>query len=68
MRRISLMSFALMFFGISFIPDASAQEIDDSGYNYNSVRPIRRADIMYLKTLWRRMDLREKQNEPFFAA
>ncbi|MFT5914657.1 MAG: hypothetical protein ACJAWV_000778 [Flammeovirgaceae bacterium] len=65
MRRISLMSFALMFFGMSFI---SAQEIDDSGYNYNSVRPIRRADIMYMKTLWRRMDLREKQNEPFFAA
>lgn len=45
-----------------------SQEIDENGYNYNSVRPIRRADIMYSKTVWLRMDLQEKQNEPFFAA
>lgn len=64
-RKISLLGFVLVLFGGSFI--SNAQEIDESGYNYNSVRPIRRADIMYLNTIWRRMDLREKQNEPYFA-
>ena len=43
-----------------------AQEISDD-YNYNSLRPIRNADKMYENTLWWRMDLREKQNEAFFA-
>lgn len=65
MRKISLLGLVLVLFGTSFI--SVAQEIDESGYNYNSVRPIRRADIMYLNTIWRRMDLREKQNEPYFA-
>ena len=64
MRRIPLFSLAFILFCVSF---ANAQDIDDNGYNYNSVRPIRRADIHYLKTVWRRMDLREKQNEPFFS-
>ncbi len=44
----------------------SAQE-RDLGYNPNSVYPILDADIMYKKRVWRRMDLREKQNKPFFA-
>lgn len=44
-----------------------AQEISESDYNEFSVRPIRRADIMYMNTVWLKMDLREKQNEPFFA-
>lgn len=43
-------------------------EISEKNYNDNSVRPIRRADIMYKNTVWLKMDLREKQNEPFFAA
>ncbi|MCS7005240.1 MAG: gliding motility protein GldN [Cytophagales bacterium] len=44
-----------------------AQEMDDNGHNFNSVRPIRRADIMFKRTIWYSIDLREKQNEPFFA-
>ena len=44
-----------------------AQEISESDYNEFSVRPIRKADIMYMNTVWLKMDLREKQNEPFFA-
>ena len=57
---LSLLLIFLSFFGI-------AQEIDENGHNYNSVRPVRRADIMYSKTTWLRMDLREKLNEPYFA-
>ncbi|MTI33326.1 gliding motility protein GldN [Cytophagales bacterium RKSG123] len=48
------------------LDQAKAQEID-TGYNPNSLRPVHESDIMYKKRLWRRMDLREKQNRPFFA-
>jgi len=36
-------------------------------YNPHSVRPIRKADQMFKKTLWYRMDLRTRRNEPFYA-
>lgn len=35
--------------------------------NPNSVYPILNHDVMFKKRVWRRMDLREKQNRPFFA-
>lgn len=38
-----------------------------SEYNENSVRPIRESDILLKKRVWRRIDLKEKQNKPFFA-
>ena len=44
---------------------AFAQESD--GYNPNSVRPIHESDQFYKTRLWRRMDLKEKQNKPFFS-
>ncbi|MDQ3392526.1 MAG: gliding motility protein GldN [Bacteroidota bacterium] len=48
-------------------PETSyAQEVA-SGFNPNSVRPIHDSDILYKKRVWRRMDLKEKQNRPFFA-
>lgn len=55
---------ALAVMGVG--PAASAQEVA-SGYNPNSVHPIHESDIMYEKRIWRRMDLQEKQNRPFFA-
>lgn len=45
-----------------------AQEIGSEEYDYKVLRPIRNSDKMYQNTLWWRMDLREKQNEPFFAS
>ena len=44
-----------------------AQE-QDLGLNPNSIRPIHEDDIMYKKRVWRRMDLKEKQNKGFFAS
>lgn len=38
-----------------------------SEYNENSVHPIRESDIMLRKRIWRRIDLNEKQNKPFFS-
>lgn len=40
---------------------------EDNGYNELSVRPVHEAYIMWKKTFWRLMDLREKQNLPFFS-
>ncbi len=45
-----------------------AQEIGSEEYDYKALRPIHNSDKMYQNTLWWRMDLREKQNEPFFAS
>jgi hypothetical protein len=45
----------------------SAQEKDNKGKNPDSVRPIDESNIMWKQRLWRRMDLQEKQNQPFFS-
>jgi gliding motility associated protien GldN len=44
-----------------------AQEADTRGYNPLSIRPIHESDIMFKKTIWESIDLREKQNKPFMA-
>ncbi len=49
---------------------AQAQEEEGGaadGYNPNSIRPIHETDQLYKTRVWRRMDLREKQNKPFFS-
>lgn len=46
---------------------ATAQERDNRGKNPDSVRPIDDSNIMWKMRLWRRMDLNEKQNQPFFS-
>ncbi len=40
----------------------------NDGYNHNSVRPIHESHIMYQKSVWHRVSLKQKQNRPFFAA
>nr|WP_090374867.1 gliding motility protein GldN [Dyadobacter sp. SG02] len=46
---------------------AFAQEKEDSTANQFSSRPIADGDIMMKKTLWRRVDLKEKQNISMFS-
>ncbi len=46
---------------------AMAQEKASTGANPMSVRPINDNDIMMKKTLWRRVDLKEKQNQSMFS-
>lgn len=46
---------------------AMAQEKPSTGTNPLSLRPIPEIDIMIKKTLWRRIDLKEKQNQPMFT-
>lgn len=63
--------FVLFTIGLAlmvFIQPLKAQESTNDGYNPNSVYPVHEDDIMFKKRIWRRMDLREKQNQPFFAS
>ena len=46
---------------------AMAQEKPSTGTNSLSVRGINENDIMMKKTLWRRVDLKEKQNQSMFS-
>jgi hypothetical protein len=55
-----LVGFCTLFFG------AWAQETSVNP-NPNSAHPIDEADIQYRAQIWRRMDLNEKINQPFFA-
>lgn len=44
-----------------------AQEKNNTGLNPLSVRPVHESNVMYKTTVWRRIDLNEKQNQPFFS-
>lgn len=60
LKHILLVGICLMSFG------AFAQETSLNP-NPNSAHPIDEADIQYRAQIWRRMDLNEKINQPFFA-
>lgn len=49
------------------LPASIQAQIGPNGYNPNSVRPVLEDDVMYRTTIWRRINLLEKQNEPFFS-
>lgn len=44
-----------------------AQEKSNNGLNPLSLRPVHDSNVMYKTTVWRRVDLREKVNQPMFA-
>ncbi|MFM1913048.1 MAG: hypothetical protein RIR51_886 [Bacteroidota bacterium] len=61
----------IKFLSISFILtlgfNSFSQEVDIDDRLNNSIRPIAEEDILYMTQLWRRMDMNEKMNRPFFA-
>ncbi|BDD06196.1 type IX secretion system ring protein PorN/GldN [Aureibacter tunicatorum] len=64
---MSLIKYAFTFvMSLMVLAPAMAQEETDT-YNQNSVLPISKHDQLYRKRVWRRMDLKEKQNKPFFS-
>ena len=59
----------VLFILLSFAPvdeTYSQAEVSD-GYNPLSLRQVHESYLLWKKTLWRRVDLGEKQNKPFFA-
>lgn len=68
MLKLKVLLSALFMFLIGLSVQAQEYgEFANDGYNANSVRPVHKSNIMFKKTLWLRMSLKEKMNKPFFA-
>ena len=52
---------------ISSVDNTYSQAEVSNGYNPLSLRQVHESYLMWKRTLWRRVDLKEKQNKPFFA-
>lgn len=58
----------LALVAVMFIAESvMGQEKSNNGLNPLSLRPTHTSNVMYKTTLWRRVDLREKINQPMFA-
>lgn len=66
MKKVGYVICLSAFMSIAAIDNSYSQE-QDSGYNPNSVYPVHESYKMFEKSLWRRMDLKEKQNKPFYS-
>jgi gliding motility associated protien GldN len=60
-------SLAALTAALTLSMSASAQEQATTASSNGSYRPISNSDIMFRKTIWRAVDLREKQNKPMFS-
>lgn len=60
-------AFVVLLFGLSLGLNAQSYNPPQEGVNENSLRPVHPSDIMFKKGVWRRIDLREKQNKGFFS-
>lgn len=65
MKSLQLVTAAFLF-AASTAP-AMAQEQANTANSNGSLRPIPQSDQMFRKTIWRSIDLREKQNRPMFS-
>jgi len=66
MKQLSYV-LALVFLATVGVTSSSLAQETPNYVNHNSTAGIPDYDIMYKKRLWRRMDLKEKQNRSFFA-
>ncbi len=62
--KVVVLSIVTLAFGATAV---QAQERDETKMNQLSARPIDDQDVMMKRALWRRMDLKEKQNMPMFS-
>lgn len=53
--------------GLMLSAGAMAQQVSNTTASNPSARPIPESDILFKKTVWRKIDLREKQNKPMFS-
>ena len=65
MKKITVLTCLLALAATSAVV---AQEKSDNGINPLSLRPVHESNVMYKLTLWRRLDLNEKANQPLFAS
>ena len=63
----SIHTLAAIAAGLSLSLTAAAQEQATTASSTGSHRPIPPSDQMFRKSIWRQVDLREKQNKPMFS-
>ncbi|MDO7851056.1 type IX secretion system ring subunit PorN/GldN [Hymenobacter convexus] len=63
----SIHTLAAVAAGLSLSLTATAQEQATTASSTGSHRPIPPSDQMFRKSIWRQVDLREKQNKPMFS-
>jgi predicted P-loop ATPase len=63
----SIHTLAAIAAGLSLSLTAVAQEQATTASSTGSHRPIPPSDQMFRKSIWRQVDLREKQNKPMFS-
>lgn len=63
----SIHTLAAIAAGLTLSLTAAAQEQATTASSTGSHRPIPPSDQMFRKTIWRQVDLREKQNKPMFS-
>ncbi len=67
MNKLNKILVLFVLLSIASIDNTYAQAEVSNGYNPLSLRQVHESYLMWKKTLWRRIDLNEKQNKPFFA-
>ena len=66
MRKNIHIALVSLLITVVFMPTLRAQE-DELNYNPLSLYPVSYDRILFKRTLWRRIDMKEKQNQPFFS-
>ena len=67
MNKLNKILVLFVLLSTASIDNSYAQAEISNGYNPLSLRQVHESYLMWKKTLWRRIDLNEKQNKPFFA-
>mgnify|MGYP006097455647 FL=1 len=67
MNKLNKILVLFVLLSTASIDNSYSQAEISNGYNPLSLRQVHESYLMWKKTLWRRIDLNEKQNKPFFA-
>ncbi len=68
MKKLNKILILYVLLSVLSVDDSYSQvSAESNGYNPLSLRQVHESYLMWKKTLWRRVDLKEKQNKPFFA-
>ena len=67
MSKLNKIFVLFILLSLTSVDETYSQAEVSNGYNPLSIRQVHESYLLWKKTLWRRVDLGEKQNKPFFA-
>jgi len=67
MSKLNKIFVLFVLLSLASVDETYSQAEVSDGYNPLSLRQVHESYLLWKKTLWRRVDLGEKQNKPFFA-